>query len=1126
MKSHRKMIMMLIGAVAFGFLAAPAKEKTHQQNQGLAKTSTLVSSAMMNANNVTSWVNGDGSFPQTIQQAWNGEYPKQSGVGIIYMEGIVFGGFVRDGLSSDPLRVTGNTYFNGTSPGRILSDASGRTTGAESVTPASVRPYGVRGDMPPGLTPDKWPNLVSDAATFFMVGTPTAAQIQAVAESYFRDWIEWPASSGAPWYVDTVKITRYDAVYDYNNPHHKPGIPGATKTIWYVCNDLDPSATARLGGSPPIGIEQQMTVWAYASSTPLNDIIFKHVKLIYKGLPATPATARIDSFYVVQWSDPDNGDAGDDFVGSDSLLNLGYVYNSTPNDNKYQARGLAVPAGGYAFLQGIAGYTGNPSDSAIVSFQWRKGYRYYLSRPMTAFSFFASNSPISDPDDGTFSGTNQWFNLMRGMIPRPEYPAGTPFYSSSAYCTRNNIVTPFCMPGDPTKGLGWIDGIDLQSGDRRMLSVHGPITIQYRDTAEVVVAFVAGMGSNNISSVQVMKYNTTFSQYAMNQLFDLPTPPLAPQVSITESDNQITLNWGEDEQKYTELENYRSKTFVFEGYNVYQLPSPSSALSEGVRLVTYDLADPMTVIYNNEVDPNSGYVVSVPKMFGSNNGIKRYLTITQDALRRRPLVNGQEYYFVVTAYGYDASFTSPFSYLESRVLVNTVIPHRQNPGTVVQSTHGQILPVNHSTGVSTLGISPTVVSPDLLTGHQYEVTFFATDSSLADGLDETTANPISVNQPNVKWKLRDVTKDSVLYIERGFTTANNSIIKDGLQWKLNGIPWYLYGNTLEINSVTYTPTANLNIGGLSAGFQAFGHGLDLGLNFSGSSLLPSQCLKNIKIVFSNDPAQQQKCYIYLRGGSPNYGYVAYGTFPGKVYDITDPNALPRQVNVCAAEQNGRAAHDNIWGPTTAAGSDREYLGILSSDYDGTLPDVSGTHHIDYTATTMNSGNLDMIYEMWPQRLSDANPLFVNGDVMTIWANIPPVLTPSANADKYIINTQDFMNLTNQTASAKQEVDDIKVFPNPYYGVNKRETNRLNKWVQFTHLPPNATIRIFNMAGVLVKTISPTSIRGQFVRWDLRNDKALPVASGMYIAHIEMPDLGKNKILKLAIVQEEQVLPTY
>jgi len=1117
-------IRILILMIVLGFLTAPAKEKSGQQVQSLAKTSTAVSNAMMNANNITSWVRGNGIFPFLVQQAWSGEYPKQSSVGFIYSEGIVFGGLVQDGLSSDPLRITGNTYFNGTSPGKILTDASGRTTGAESVIPASVRCYGVRGDMPPGLTPDKWPNLVSDAATFFMVNTPTTAQIQTIADNYFNDWKEWPASSGAPWYIDTVKIVRYDAAYDYTNLHHKPGIPGATKTIWFVCNDLDPAATARFAGSPPIGIEQQMTLWAYASSTPLNDIIFKHVKLIYKGLPATPATARIDSFYVVQWSDPDDGDAGDDFAGSDSLLNLGYVYNSTPNDNKYQARGLAVPAGGYAFLQGIAGYTGNPSDSAIISFQWRKGYKYYLPRPMTSFSFFASNSPISDPDDATFSGTNQWFNLMRGMIPRPEYPAGTPFYSSSTYCTRNQLVTPFCMPGDPTKGSGWIDGIDLQSGDRRMLSVHGPISINYRDTAEIVIALVGGMGSNNVSSVQVLKYNTTFSQYAMNQLFDLPTPPAAPQVVITESENQITLNWGEDEKKYWELENYQSKTFVFEGYNVYQLPSPSATLAEGVRLATYDLNDPMTVIYNNEVDPNSGYVVSVPKMFGSNSGIKRHISVTQDAIRQRPLVNGQEYYYVVTAYGYDASFTSPFTYLESRVLVNTVIPHRQNPGIVVQSTYGQVLPVVHSSGLSTLSVSPIVVSPQLLTGDRYEITFYANDSSSVTGVDENTGNPVTMDMPNVWWKVRDVTKDTILYTALGFSTADNSIIKDGIQWKLNGIPWYLYGVTNEINSVTYEPAANLNIQGNGVGFQAFSQGLDLGLNFSGSSLLPSQCLKNIKIIFSDNPSEQQRCYIYLRGGTPNYSYAGYGTFPGKVYDITDPNALPRQINVAVVEQNGVTAHDNTWGPTTSS-SDREYLCILSSDYDGDQPDITGTHHIDYTAEALINGNVDIIYEMWPLRISNANPLFHNGDVMTIWANIGPTLTGS-NADVYTVNTQNFVYLTDQRESAKHEVDAINVFPNPYYGINKRETNRMNKWVQFTHLPQNATLRIFNVAGVLVKTILPASIQGQFVRWDLRNDNALPVATGMYIVHIDIPDLAKTKILKLAIVQEEQVLPTY
>ena len=101
-----------------------------------------------------------------------------------------------------------------------------------------------------------------------------------------------------------------------------------------------------------------------------------------------------------------------------------------------------------------------------------------------------------------------------------------------------------------------------------------------------------------------------------------------------------------------------------------------------------------------------------------------------------------------------------------------------------------------------------------------------------------------------------------------------------------------------------------------------------------------------------------------------------------------------------------------------------------------------------------------------------------------------------------------------------------MFPNPYYGVNARETNRLNKYVRFSHLPTTATIRIFNLAGVLVKTLIHSDAGSQFHDWNLRNDANLPVASGIYIVHVDLPDLGKTKILKLAIVQEEQVLTTY
>ncbi|MCK5467406.1 MAG: T9SS type A sorting domain-containing protein, partial [Cyclobacteriaceae bacterium] len=109
--------------------------------------------------------------------------------------------------------------------------------------------------------------------------------------------------------------------------------------------------------------------------------------------------------------------------------------------------------------------------------------------------------------------------------------------------------------------------------------------------------------------------------------------------------------------------------------------------------------------------------------------------------------------------------------------------------------------------------------------------------------------------------------------------------------------------------------------------------------------------------------------------------------------------------------------------------------------------------------------------------------------------------------------------------ARSQVGDINVFPNPYYGINSEEINKYNRFVTFTHLPERAKIRIFNLAGVLVRTIEKDDV-DQYQRWDLSNDSGLPVASGLYLAYIELTDLGETTILKVAIIQEQQILDRF
>ncbi|TAK61881.1 MAG: T9SS type A sorting domain-containing protein, partial [Bacteroidetes bacterium] len=113
---------------------------------------------------------------------------------------------------------------------------------------------------------------------------------------------------------------------------------------------------------------------------------------------------------------------------------------------------------------------------------------------------------------------------------------------------------------------------------------------------------------------------------------------------------------------------------------------------------------------------------------------------------------------------------------------------------------------------------------------------------------------------------------------------------------------------------------------------------------------------------------------------------------------------------------------------------------------------------------------------------------------------------------------------NDAHAMRVEIEKVNVFPNPYYGVNRAETNNSERFVTFNHLPYQAIIRIFNLAGVMVKTIQKND-ETQFTAWNLNNENNLPVASGLYIAQIEMRDsqgspLG-TKELKLMIVQGER-----
>ena len=94
----------------------------------------------------------------------------------------------------------------------------------------------------------------------------------------------------------------------------------------------------------------------------------------------------------------------------------------------------------------------------------------------------------------------------------------------------------------------------------------------------------------------------------------------------------------------------------------------------------------------------------------------------------------------------------------------------------------------------------------------------------------------------------------------------------------------------------------------------------------------------------------------------------------------------------------------------------------------------------------------------------------------------------------------------RAAVATASLDAVRVVPNPYVVASGWETGK-EKILQFTHLPEQATIRIFNSAGERVRVIEhngQTSIAPSIATWDLKNESNQVVASGLYFFYLDSP----------------------
>jgi hypothetical protein len=1036
-----------------------AKGQGSSSGNSLRKTLGSPSTAKFNINNISTFIYNDGTAD--INGSNPGYiFPALGSNTACFQSGFLFGGYV-GAVSDNQLRIGGSVYRTSLTPGRIISDGV-----AEDPTASDARIYRVRPDY---LTGSVSKEILDEGKSE-----------QSIRAQYALDWTQWPAAQGAPFTYGKDANGNQRTSGDYDPNYDIPGAAGADQTIWFVANDLNTTQAQTFYKTVPLGVEVQCTVWGYNQSGALGNMLFKKYILINKNQDHKD----FNQFYVSYWSDVDIGGGLYDYSGCDTTRSLFYTFAGQIPNAEYSN---TPPATGIDFMQGPRIKTGNATDTAIFRGKYITGYK---NLPMTSDYYFINvqNSIYSDPDQTSAQGTIEWYNLFQAKIAI----SGQPFTDPTT-----NKASKYPLYGDPVANTGWLDNIQQPPGDRRNGGVSGPFTLAYGDTQEVVIAEMSagdGVGgvpaTNNLGAVTQLKAQDDIAQIAYNRLFQLPSPAPAPKLKIISSDQKFSLSWGYDTTAVKATENYvynlNGTQYKFQGYNLYQLPSASAGISQAKKLATYDIVDTVTTITELAPDPSSGILLPVVVQNGTNTGIKRFYIDSIDVFTNSKFNNSSKYYFAVTSYSYNPNPPFGHKVLENPLVIITATPHANAPGVDTHANPGADIPYQHI-GLSDGKSIVTVIDPAQFTGHQYKVSFeTATD---ADG------NPL--------WKLTDSTTHVVKLRNQIQNQGNNGIILDGFQISVNG------PSPESINTATLSPSSLDWLTGYSGG-SALGGGLDLASNFLGPNALTNDQYRTVEIRFLPTPTGQN-AYRWLRGGTPNYGYQDYKPQYFTVWDVTStPNV---QLSAAYVTQSGRATEKLPWQPTNNPGSDREYLFVMATPYSSTPSPLYSNPNVSYNAT--GQATLPMMYSLWPS-------LTKKDTIFTPQAGQKLTITP------YFVNTLADQFLFTPTKSdtsvsqAKTDINKINVFPNPYYGVNPQELDKYSRWVTFTHLPTKATIRIYNLAGQLVRTIQKNST-DQDQRWDLLTDNSFPVASGLYIVYVDMPDLGKSKILKVAVIQEQQIL---
>ena len=945
------------------------------------------------------------------------------------------------------------------------------------------------------------------------------------------DFQNWPVDYGAPW----VDVDGDGAWNPLPAGQDHPEFIG-DQVLWFVSNDGDPAYKLNFGTSP-MNVEIQTTMFGYDRIDAIGDMLFIKQLVINKG-----DDDLVDT-YMGLWSDPDLGNAGDDLVGCNVELGMGYVWNDGP-DTYYDNLDIGTPAAGYDFFQGPKVPCDDPTDPVECPAQGAKMFGTYYpgekNLKMSSFAFYINgDATYTDPADET-----EGYYYLQGL--RKDGSAYPNEIAGDLYDQK------FCFYGDPALDHGTtnpVDGNYASAADRRFLMSVGPFTMASGDSQEVVFGIFHAAGGDALSSVAYLSQVDQLAQSAYDNDFDLPEPPPAPNVTASAFDNEIVIMWDGVAEDYNEESFFvddagNTTNYTFQGYNVYQYETGSGA-GDMARIATYDIVDGVTEIIDTVFDTQYNEYIARRVQFGSDSGLARHEVVSRDALNgNSKLITNRSYNFAVTAYGYN-EFGVPKTF-ESNPKHFTMRP--EQPNTMMMGDNsaapGDIVTADHD-GPAQGYVEVTMVDPMSMTGDSYSVTF---DDAFPDGTagtnwtltNTTTGEVLEANNP-VMGGVNQLTGINVgvggTPVFDGFQVAVYGPQEDLVAveewehgWKENAV--------LRDTSVSYLPPSLGRTGYIIENRAGEAYMQPYNRDFDRFNYWESD---DVEIDFSVETlgwdylSEAVNAYVPFAMYRHNFGtgtkdplFAGYWESDG-IAGWSNPGDGVRW----SGPVYGAPAWEPIYSFVAWGGnhygtlSDADYIAINSLANSGGCGWASSGYCDNVTTSGAGIGYPYVTATLFTDYLgsgvvpTQAGHASWGSGFATASSVVFRMAKPISSRDTFTFTTDGINMLAND-----YDIDRVTVWPNPYYGYNPEERDALDRRVMFSHLPTEgpATIRIFALDGTLVRTIHHNDTGSQHTYWDMKNNFELPVASGMYVAHVETNH--GEKILKLAVIQPEQRLDVY